>query len=62
MVSSGLSVSVRDLVCLLLFLLLLLYSCYSCYHQWRKNYYRPARDFVVINVEKTTLPPPSSPT
>ena len=43
---SGVSVSVRDLVCLLLVLLLLLYSCYNCYRQWKKNYQLPPGDFV----------------
>ena len=45
---SGVSVSVRDLVCLLLVLLLLLYSCYNCYRQWKKNYQLPPGDFVAF--------------
>ena len=50
-VSSGFSVSARDLVCLLLVVLLLLCSCCSCYLQWRKNYRLPPGHFSPFTLE-----------
>ena len=49
--TSGVAVSGRDAVCLVLVLLLLLYSVYTCFVQWKKNYQLIDGDFSVFEGE-----------
>ena len=49
--TSGVAVSGRDAVCLVLVLLLLLYSVYTCFLQWKKNYQLIDGDFTVFEGE-----------